>query len=84
MNDRQRFAAHLAAAAASALTCIATLIEPQWFELLFDSAPDGGDGTLETWVTVGVSATAFVAFAWLARRDWRRSRIVRAAASQAG
>lgn len=84
MNDRQRLTVHLAAAAASALACVATLIEPQWFELLFDSAPDGGDGTLETWVALGVSAAAFVVFAWLARRDWRRLRAVRAPASQAG
>lgn len=49
---RHRFFAHLAAAGASAGVCIATLIEPQWFELLFDSAPDGGDGSLQTWVAV--------------------------------
>lgn len=60
--------AHLAAAAASALACVATLIELQWFELLFDSAPDGGGGTLERWEALGVSAAAFVRFAWLARR----------------
>lgn len=84
MNDRQRLFAHLAAAGLSAGACIATLIEPQWFELLFDSAPDGGDGSLETWVALGVSAAAFAVFAWLARRDWRRVRAARAAASQAG
>lgn len=84
MNDRQRLSAHLAAAAISAAACVATLIEPQWFERLFDSAPDGGDGSLETWVAVVVSAAACAVFAWLARRDWRRVRAARTPASQAG
>ena len=74
ISNRMRFVGALAAAFLSGAACIATLIEPQWFELLFDESPDGGDGSLETIVAVVVSLVACLAFAWLARREWRRAR----------
>jgi hypothetical protein len=74
MSTRTRFIAALSAALLSGIACIATLIEPQWFELLFDESPDGGDGSLETIVAVAVSLVACVLFAWLARREWKRDR----------
>ena len=74
MSNRTRFVAALLAACISGGASIATLIEPQWFELLFDESPDGGDGSLETIVAVTVSLVACLVFAWLARREWRRGR----------
>jgi hypothetical protein len=74
MSHRNRFIAALIAAFLSGVACVATLIEPQWFELLFDEAPDGGDGSLETIIAVAVSLVACVLFALLARREWRRGR----------
>ena len=81
MSRRMRIAAAFAAALLSALVCIATIIEPHWFELLFDSAPDDGDGSLETMVAVAISAVACVAFLWIGRREWRKSDVP---ATQAG
>lgn len=83
MNDCKRLVATVAAAVASASVCIATLVEPQWFELLFDSAPDDGDGSLETLVAVAVSAVACVVFSLLARREWHRTHVAPKPASSA-
>jgi hypothetical protein len=80
MTSRQRLIAAVVAACCSAMVCIATIVEPQWFEVLFDSAPDDGDGSLETIVAVTVSAIACVLFLLLGRREWRKGR----AAVQAG
>jgi hypothetical protein len=74
MSSRKRFVAALVAACLSGVVCVATLIEPQWFELLFDESPDGGDGSLETIVAVAVSLVACLVFALLARRERRRGR----------
>ena len=70
-NHRLRLAIAAMLALCSAVACIATLIEPQWFELLFDESPDAGDGSLETWFAVGLSAAACIAFSMAARREWR-------------
>jgi hypothetical protein len=80
MTSRQRLIAAFVAACFSAMVCVATIVEPQWFEVLFDSAPDDGDGSLETIVAVTVSAIACVVFSWLGRREWRKGRV----ATQAG
>lgn len=74
MSSRKRFVAALLAASLSGMACVATLIEPQWFELLFDEAPDGGDGSLETIVAVAASLVACLVFTLLARRERRRGR----------
>jgi len=66
---RNRFVAALIAAVVSGMVCIATLAEPQWLELLLD---DGGDGSLETICTVGISLAACLLFGLLAWRAWRR------------
>ncbi len=81
MTRRQRLVAAFAAAFLSAAACIATIVEPHWFELVFDSAPDDGDGSLETIVAVVISALACAAFLWLGQREWRKGR---APAAQAG
>lgn len=74
MFNRKRFVAAMLAACLSGVACIATLVEPRWFELLFDEGPDGGDGSLETIIAVVVSVAACMVFALLARREWRRGR----------
>jgi hypothetical protein len=82
MTRRQRIAAAFAAACLSAGVCIATIVAPRWFELLFDSSPDDGDGSLETIVAVAVSALACLAFLWLGRREWRKVRVADARAGE--
>ena len=72
MSRRTRIVAAFAAALLSAGVCIATIVEPQWLEVLFGTAPDDGDGSLETMVAVAVSALACAIFAWLGGREWRR------------
>jgi hypothetical protein len=51
---------------------VLTLIAREWIELLFGVDPDGGDGSLEAAI-VAVLLVATVAFAWLARVEWRRA-----------
>jgi hypothetical protein len=74
--------AYIVAAFLSAVTSVATIIQPQWFELLFDEAPDGGDGSLETMVAVVVAALACIAFSLLARREWLSARPARRTAPE--
>lgn len=76
MNIRDRSYLEASAAAISAAVFILTAIEPQWFELIFNEAPDGGDGSLESVVALAVSLIAVVLFGRLARRDWRRAAAV--------
>jgi hypothetical protein len=68
----KRLYAEITAAAVSAAISIATLIEPQWFERLFDESPDGGDGSLETIAAVGAFAIAAVVFAARAFIHWKQ------------
>jgi len=68
-----RFRSELAGATACALVFIATLVEPRWFELLFDEAPDGGDGSLEAALALGCSLVLGVICARLTCLEWRRS-----------
>lgn len=82
MRSRVPMIAYIAAACLSAVTSVATIIQPQWFELLFDEAPDDGDGSLETIVAVVVAALACVAFSLLARREWVGGRVAGRTASQ--
>lgn len=72
MNARKSLVAAIAAAGASVMVCITTLVKPRWFEFLFGSAPDDGDGSVETLIAVMVSLLACFAFTLLARREWRR------------
>jgi hypothetical protein len=70
--NRMLYRAELVAAAASACLLLLSLIEPQWIEILFDEAPDGGDGSLERWVAIVCSGVALLVFSGLARREKRR------------
>jgi hypothetical protein len=73
MYSRARFSLTVTATVTAACAFVGTLIEPQWFELLFDARPDAGDGSLETWLALGCSLLSFVLFGGLALFDlWRR------------
>jgi len=69
---RRRFWIELAAAAASALALLATLLWSEWIELVFRVDPDHGSGSLE-WAIVAASAVAAVSSATLAPLEWRRT-----------
>ncbi len=71
MFSRQRFCLELSAAVVCAAVFVLTLLEPQWFELLFDEAPDGNDGSLESSVAIFASLVATALFVRLALREWR-------------
>jgi hypothetical protein len=75
MYRSSRFWIEAAAAGVGAIVFVATWIEPQWFELLFDEAPDDGDGSLEMWIALACSFAATVLFAGLASSEWRRRRV---------
>lgn len=67
-----RFWAEIAGAITCASVFVATLIEPRWFELLFDEAPDGGDGSLEAALALGCSLVLGALSGRLALLDCRR------------
>ena len=56
----------------SAVSLVLSLVWPQWIEMLFEVAPDGGDGSDEWGITLGF-AIATVTLLALARREWRRA-----------
>jgi hypothetical protein len=72
MFNRQRFLSEISAVLLCAAVFVGTLIEPTWFELLFDESPDGGDGSLEALVALVASFAAGGIFARLAWREWHR------------
>ena len=63
----------LGLSALSAISLGLTLIWPQWIETFFGVEPDGGDGSDEWGITLGL-AIATVTLLALARREWRRAR----------
>lgn len=74
MKVRSRLAVQGVACLLSAVVCFASILEPQWFELLFDESPDAGSGAFETWVAVIVSAAACLTFARMSWRTWTQVR----------
>jgi len=71
MFNGQRFCIEIMAAFISAAVLVLTLVEPTWFELLFDEAPDGGDGSLESVVAIITSLFATFLCIRMAWREWR-------------
>jgi uncharacterized membrane protein YedE/YeeE len=57
-------------AAILGVATILTAVWPDWIEGLFGFDPDGGNGTTEWWIVLGL-AVATIAVAALARRDLR-------------
>jgi hypothetical protein len=62
----------LGLSALSALSLALTLLWPQWIELFLGVDPDGGDGSDEWGITLGL-AIATITLLALARREWRRA-----------
>jgi hypothetical protein len=67
-----RYAAEVAGALGCAAVFVATLVEPRWFELLFDESPDGGDGSFEAALALGCSLVLGLLCGRLAWRDRQR------------
>jgi hypothetical protein len=62
----------LPAATISGALFLATLIRPDWIEVLFKVSPDGGSGELEWVLAIAFLAVTVVA-GLLARHEWRRA-----------
>ena len=61
------------AATASGMLALLTLAVPEWIEAIFGADPDGGDGSLEWLVVVGLFAVG-ACCALRARYEWRQAR----------
>ena len=53
---------------------ILTLLSREWIEALTGWGPDGGNGSLEIVIAVGLLAISAVSF-FVARRDYRRAAV---------
>lgn len=73
MKRGRRAWVELAAAALASIAAVATVLVPDWIEVLFAVEPDGGAGWLEVAITAALIAVA-VTLALAARLDWRRYR----------
>jgi hypothetical protein len=67
---RLRFWIEVICAVLGAALFVLTLFSREWIELAFGVDPDGGSGSLEFGIAVGLLAVAAVS-AILARREWR-------------
>jgi undecaprenyl pyrophosphate phosphatase UppP len=72
---RVRFWVESALASLTAVLAIVTVFWHEWIEILFKVDPDGGDGSLEWLIVLGLAVTTII-LASLARMDWRRARAV--------
>ena len=75
MNRAWLYRAEWAVSLLSIVGFVATLVEPQWIELLFDASPDGGDGSAERWLVGSAFLVAALIAAALARRERRRGQM---------
>lgn len=73
-NVRIRFWVEAALATFSGVFFLLTLLWKDWIEIVFGVDPDHHSGSLE-WLIVSVALLATIAFAVLARLDWRRLNI---------
>ena len=68
----RRFRIEAAISALSAVSLVATVIDPEWIEFVFGVDPDGGSGALEWGLSPGLAALALLSAA-RAGGDWRRA-----------
>jgi hypothetical protein len=69
---RKRFWILASAGSIFVLFFVATLVWPNWLELIVGVDPDYGNGTIE-WVIVTLSGLAASTCFVLARMEWRRA-----------
>lgn len=69
---RARFWVMAVAGTAAAVLLVVTLISREWIEEVFGVDPDGGDGSLEWLVVLGLAAVTVV-LGLGATVEWRRS-----------
>ena len=69
-NVRYRFWIEAICAVLGSLLLVLTLISREWIEAVFGVDPDGGSGSLEFGLAIGLLAIAAVS-GFLARREWR-------------
>jgi hypothetical protein len=74
---RRRFWLEAALASISGLLAVATIVWPDWVELVFRIGPDEGSGSFEVAITLIAVATT-VLLVLSAGREWRRRRIAAA------
>jgi hypothetical protein len=72
---RRRFWLEIAVVVVSLALWGATLVRPDWIELVFGIDPDEGSGSLERAITILVPAVGLLA-AVIASLEWRRPRSV--------
>lgn len=70
MDVRRRFWIESLLAALSAILSVVTVVWHDWIEIGFGVDPDHGSGALE-WLIVALAAATAVAFAVIARAEWR-------------
>jgi len=70
-GSRTRLWTELGLAVLSISLFVATLVLPDWIEVVFGIDPDRGSGALEVLISV-VSLTGTLGFALLAHLEWRR------------
>ena len=71
--SRRRLRLEVGLAILSVLLFFATLLWPEWIEIVFGVDPDFGNGSLE-WLIMELTAISAVVAIFLARADWRRIR----------
>ena len=71
--SRRRLRLEVGLATLSALLFFATLLWPEWIEIVFGIDPDFGNGSFE-WLIMELTAISAVVAIFLARADWRRIR----------
>jgi hypothetical protein len=71
---RTRFWLEAALATISGLLAVATIVWPDWVELIFGIEPDAGSGSFEVAVTL-IAIAATILFVLSAGMEWRRRRI---------
>jgi hypothetical protein len=70
VDVRRRFWIESLLAGLSAILSVVTLVWHDWIEIVFGVDPDHGSGALE-WLIVALAAGTAVAFAAIARAEWR-------------
>jgi hypothetical protein len=67
----QKFWVETAMGLFSAVLLAITVLVPEWFERLFDSTPDAGDGSTEWRLALSLAAISVVLFGF-AGRTWKK------------